>query len=271
MSNNYEDYEPSGATEYSGASGIHYSIKYGCLCRVSKEEQTEPGWVKKLLPQEDGSILTRWYRPAKLEGWITDIVWYDREHQGKPYSGYKMTLTAKGQNYIIDWPWNSRATNRLLMTALAIDYTKPLAVNAFTGREGDLVVTFNQLGEKVPQYFKKGDMGDCPEPVEYMEMGKKKWDWKETNLYLWNMMNDRIIPHVKRTALERGLASQPAGEVADDQYTGQPAQAATNAPSPIGEAHAAMAAPAAPVAAPVATVPSAPPATAASGDDDIPF
>ncbi len=265
MSNNYDNYEPSGATEYEGSNGIHYSIKYGCLCRVSKEEQTGAGWIKKLLPQEDGSTMVRWYRPAKLEGWITKIEWYDREHNGKPYRGYKMTLTAKGQNFIIDWPWNSRATNRLLMTALAIDYSKPLFVNAFTGREGDLVVTFKQLGEKVPQYFTKGDMGDCPPPTEYVELGKKKWDWKETNIYLWNMMNERIIPHVTKTALERGLDNQPSGEVAqEDQYTGQPVQqtAPTNAPSPIGDAHAAM-------AAPVAT--TVPPAVAASGDDDIPF
>ena len=274
MSNNYEDYEPSGATEYEGPRGTYYDIKYGCLCRISKTEQTGPGWLTKFITLDDGTELVRWYIPAKLEGYVNAIEWYDKEHLGKPYRGYKMTLTAKGQNYIIDWSWNSRATKRLLMTALAIDYEKPLFVNAFTGQEGDLVVTFKQLGESVPQYYKKDDMKDCPPPQEKWEMAKKVWDWSATNNFLWTMMAERVIPHVAKIAAERNLRQQPAGA---DEFTGQPQAAAAPDRSTTFQENPALAGrhvepwmPPHSTTTQTATAP--PPAVATAGsDDDIPF
>lgn len=198
--------EPRGAVEYTGANAKFLHIKYGCLCEVSKRQVA--GWTEhEIVDRDTGAITTKWIKIYKsLEAWVNKLEWYSREHQGTDYMGWKMHMSAGDTNYVLDLPLNNPATKKFMLSALNINFERPLEIKAWTDREtGKLAFWLQQDGESILQYYKKGDMKTCPEPQNKIGIGgKEKWDWEETNTFLWNEMQDRITPHIEKCAADRG-------------------------------------------------------------------
>lgn len=230
--------EPRGAVEHTGVNGKFIHIKYGCLCEVSKTPIE--GWMNPVNQKTGEVIPDKWIKVYKsLEVWIDKLEWYQRTHGQEEYLGWKMHASAGGIHYILDLPLNSEATKKFMMSARNIDYDVPLEVAAWTSRDdGKLAVWFKQNDKSVLQYYKKGDMKECPSPTQKLGIGgKAKWDWDATDAYLHNEMQNMIAPHIEKCAADRGYtAPAPA-----------PAPTATDLPTHSG------------------------PAGAIAAEDDIPF
>lgn len=254
--------EPKGAVEHTAANAKFVFIKYGCLCETSKTPIE--GWTNPVNQKTQQVIPDKWVKVYKsLEAWVNKLEWYERHHGDEDYLGWKMHMSAGSTNYILDLPLNSEATKKFMLSARNMDFEFPLEISAWTDRDtGKLAVWLKQDGQSVFQYYKKGDMKNCPEPVQVEAIGgKKKWDWVRTDTFLWQEMQDVIAPLIERIAKERGYKEPIA--TADMQYTG--GAVAQDSPSPAGA-----------VSAEVATQPSRP-AGAQHGrgcmcpDCDIPF
>lgn len=215
---------PRGAEEYAGTNSKFLNIKYGCLCEVSKTKVE--GWAEQeIVDRDTGEITVKWIKVYKfVEGWVNKLEWYDREFKGKPYMGWKMHLEANGINYILDLPLNNSATKKVMMSARSIDFNIPLEVRAWTNREdGKLAVWLKQCDVSVPQFYKKGDMKECPEPVEKLGIGgKKKWDWEATDTFLWREMQDHITPLIEECSRNRGVGMGASSTEAPPTSTPSP-------------------------------------------------
>lgn len=214
--------EPRGAEE-QGEKATYMNISYGCLCEISKTPV--PGWVEHQIKNRDTGVveMIKWIKVYKgLEIWVNDLKWYSRDHDGINYSGWKMHGEAGGINYVIDFSINNPGTKKLLFTARAIKWEDPLQINVWSNAEG-LQVQFKQDDVAIKQYYKKGDMKECPAPVQRQVMGKNKWDWDATNDFLWKDMEDVIVPHIRECAADRkaaDLAENPQQDAGLPAYSG---------------------------------------------------
>lgn len=211
--------QPRGATEYTGGNATFINIAYGCLCEVSKTPKE--GWKHPINQKTGDEILDKWIKPYKsLEGWINKLEWYSREHGDNVYMGWKMHMEAGGVNYILDLPLHSPATKKFMMSARNIDYDVPFEIAVWTDRDGKLAAWLKQNDQTVLQYYKKDDMKECPAPVRKEGVGGKvKWDWTDTDRFLWKEMQDVITPHVEKSADARGYTEPENAPVANGTPT----------------------------------------------------
>lgn len=197
--------EPRGAVEDRGPRAKYLDIKYGCLCEVSKTPVE--GWTKHDILDDDGVVkVTKWIKIYEsLEMWVDKLEWYSRTHESLEYSGWKMLGHAGDVNYSVDFALTSRATKRLMMVARSIDWDAPLDMRVWPeAGTGNIAINFKQNDTIVPQFYSKADMKECPAPSQKTVMGKTKWDWEETNDFLWREMNEVIAPHIEKSAADRG-------------------------------------------------------------------
>lgn len=210
--------EPRGAVEHTAGNARFFYIKYGCLCEVSKN--AIEGW-KNPIHQLTGEIITdRWIKsPKSLDGWVNKLEWYKRHHGENDYVGWKLHMSAGSDNYILDLPLNSQATQKFMLSARNLDFEFPLEISAWTDKDGKLAVWLKQDDQTVFQYYKKGDMKNCPEPVQKPAIGggKPNWDWDATDAFLWKEMQEVIAPQIEQIAKERGY--QEPAPVANDMPT----------------------------------------------------
>lgn len=226
--------EPKGAVEHAAANARYLYIKYGCLCEVSKT--AVEGWTHPVHQKTQEIIRDKWVKVYKsVEAWVNKLEWYDRTHGDEVYQGWKMHMSAGEVNYILDLPLNSEATKKFMMSARNMDFDMPLEIAAWTSREdGKLAVWLKQNDQSILQYYKKGDMKECPEPVQRPVIGGKlKWDWEATDAFLWNEMQNTIAPHIEKLAADRGYtaaAPQHAEQGSFPSHSGSTPAGATEAP-----------------------------------------
>jgi len=244
--------EPKGVTEHVGGNAKYLFVKYGCLCEVSKTPVE--GWRHPVNQKTGEEITDKWIKsPKSIEMWVDSLEWYDRKHGTEVYQGWKMHGNAGGVNYILDLPLNNEATKKIMFSAPNINFRRPLEIAAWTAlnertNKMELAVWLQQDGETILQFYKKDDMKDCPPPVQRAAVGGgSKWDWSDTDAFLWGMMEQQIAPLIKQCAAERASST--------------PAPARPTPPDEPGvPTHTGGAAPTAPSVAP-----------AANAEDDIPF
>lgn len=216
--------EPKGAVEYSGGNAKYLQVSYGCLCEVSKK--FIEGWVNPIHQLSGETIPDKWIKVYKeLEVWVNKLEWYEHKYGDNDYMGWKMHAEAGGINYILDLALNGSATQKFMFSARNINFNVPLEIAAWTNNsDGKLAVWLKQDGQTIFQYYKKGDMKNCPEPVQRSGIGGKvTWDWAETEKFLWNEMQTVITPAVAEAARLRDSENQRAYPTySEPEYSGQP-------------------------------------------------
>lgn len=219
--------EPRGAQEYTGGNAKYLQVSYGCLCEVSKTYVE--GWVNPINQMTGETIPDKWIKVYKaLEGWVNKLEWYDKTYGEKQYLGWNLHMEAGGVNYILDLALRGMTAKTFMFSARNIDFNVPLEFAIWTDNsDGKLAVWLKQNDQTVYQFYKKGDMKNCPPPIEREGIGgKKTWDWAETERFLWDEMQTVIAPAIeeaaKARAAERGHAPDYSHE--GEPYTQDPSQ-----------------------------------------------
>lgn len=252
--------EPKGAVEYHGGNAKYLQVAYGCLCEVSKKYVE--GWTNPVNQKTGETIPDKWIKVYKeLEAWVNKLEWYEKKFGENEFMGWNLHMEAGGVNYIVDLALNGTAAQKFMFSARNIDFNVPLEIAAWTNAEG-LAVWLKQNGESVLQYYKKGDMKDCPEPVQRTGVNNKIiWDWAATEKFLWDEMQQVITPAIAQAASARLAERQTAPVYSNEpepEFSGQ----ATNDYTGLSQNALASVAPATTAQAPGPNPPAQAPVTA---------
>lgn len=202
-----------GLEEYNNSGGLFLKVKHGHLCEESKTERE--GFKKVSGTLRDGTTYVKWIKPYKaVSGYVNDIEWYDREHEGRKFRGWNISIDADGTPCSLDIPFSSRINSRFLKLAENIDFRKPVRFSAWLDKKTD-TTAFNvqQDGVSVPQKYTRENPGDLPEPIQRRN---GEWDYGAQEDFLCDRMLEVVIPTVKAAAALRPLKNQqldPSGNV----------------------------------------------------------
>jgi hypothetical protein len=184
-----------GLQEQTDTGTIFLNVKHHSICTESKTEK--PGY--KLIEVENPRTkqkITKFIKQFKsVEALICKIEWYEREHEGTTYRGWKLSLDANGVPAALDLPFNSRAGNRFMKLAENLDFTQPVEFSAWYDAKGD-ATAFNvkQNGESVRQLYTRDNPGECPPPTQN-KLGK--WNFDAQEEFLLDRMETVVIPRVE--------------------------------------------------------------------------
>jgi hypothetical protein len=111
------------------------SVKHGSLCLESNESQDgyEEVTVHNPSTDEDQTKYVRRY--AALDGKITKLEWYDREHNGIRFLGLKIHIRDGGNFFQIDLPFNKRHFDYFTKVMDNIDFSQPVEFHAWPDKK----------------------------------------------------------------------------------------------------------------------------------------
>lgn len=163
-----------GLEEYGEGNGVFLKIKHGCICQESKTEKEGYKKVEGVL--RDGTPWKKWIRPYKaVSGFVDKIERYDREHEGRKFRGWNITINDGENQYLLDIPFDSKVNSRWMKLAESIDYTKPVRFSAWTDKKTDsTAINLTQEGVSVPQKYTREEPNGLPEPTQ---RASGKWDY----------------------------------------------------------------------------------------------
>jgi hypothetical protein len=196
-----------GLQEATATGTTYLHVKHHSIVEESKTPIVgfEPVEVENPRTKEKFTKYIKRYRG--VEALVCKIEWYEREHEGTPFMGYKLHLDAAGSPCVLDLPLKSRVTSRFMKLAENIDFTQPVEFSAWYDKQSDSTAFNVKQGERsVPQKYTKEDPGDCPAPVQ--SKVTKKWNFDAQTEYLMGVMDEIVIP-----AVEAAQNEMPAGEV----------------------------------------------------------
>lgn len=194
-----------GYVQKQESTGLRLTVKYGSICEISK--QAREGFEEIKVPDvSTGEELTKHIRRYDtVEALITDIEWRDT---GKQYTvrfmSWRIHLrNAQGEPAVLELPFKSNASDRFMKLSENIDYARPVEFRAWKDTKSDKDKTAFYVGQRVneadeksvavPQKYRRGDMGECPEGVE--ELGE--WNFAAQRKFLHSQMINVVIPKVK--------------------------------------------------------------------------
>jgi hypothetical protein len=220
-----------------GDSGIVYLvIKHGSLCQESKKPVEGYTPVKVTNPQTNEELTKYVKRYSSVEGYVTKLEWYSREHEGRKYNGFKVSLNANNSPVVLDLVYNTAPFNRFLKCAENLDFTQPVEFSAWSTPEG-IAFTMRQNDINVPQKYTRDNPGDCPEPVQDEITGK--WDYSQQTRWLWNRVMKKVIPAVAAADNPEAASAPKQQEKTEDngeddgeelpKFSGPPAKPAQRA------------------------------------------
>src|SRR5688572_2415022 len=97
-----------GLQEQSASGTTYLVIKHSSICEESKTPVVgfEPVEVENPRTHEKITKYIKRYRG--VEALVCKIEWYEREHEGTPFMGYKVHLDAAGVPCVLDLPLKAR-------------------------------------------------------------------------------------------------------------------------------------------------------------------
>lgn len=195
-----------GLEEYGEGAGTFLKIKHGCICQESKTEKEGYKKVEGVL--RDGTPWKKWIRPYKaVSGYIDKIERYDREHEGRKFRGWNITINDGENQYFLDIPFDSKVNSRWMKLAEAIDYTKPVRFSAWTDKKTDsTAINLQQDGVSVPQRYTREEPNGLPEPTQRTS---GKWDYSAQEDFLIERLTKFVIPNVETIAAKRNGVDKP--------------------------------------------------------------
>lgn len=200
--------------EKRAAQAVYVGIKERSLCEERKfsgndtpetqDDLKRAGFklVKRPIGKTDQRI-KKWVRYyGFVEGYITDLVWFDREHNGVKYRGYKIHMQDGSETYILDLLLNQNTWDIWCKTAENIDFTKKINISVWHDRKDDSTAfRICQDGKTVKRRYTMEHMGDCP-PAQKDELDGT-WDFKAQKRYLFKRMADVVIPAIHAAKANR--------------------------------------------------------------------
>ena len=189
-----------GLQKESDSGMLYLAVKHHSICHESKTEQTGHVPIVVENPRSKEKITKYIEKYKAVEALICHIEWYEREHDGKKYRGFKLSLNAAGTPCVLDIPFKSRACGRFMKLAENIDPTQPVEFSAWYDKKDD-ATAFNvkQGGKAVPQKYTLENPGDCPR-AEKDEAGDL--DFRAQTRFLLGRMKDVVIPRVEAAGNE---------------------------------------------------------------------
>jgi hypothetical protein len=192
--------------EYGESNGTYLKIKHSCICQESKTEKD--GYKKVEGTLKDGTPWKKWIRPYKaVSGYVDKIERYDREHEGRKFRGWNITINDEGTRYFLDIPFDSRVNGRWMKLAESIDYNKPVRFSAWHDKKSDsTALNVQQDGVSVPQKYTREEPNGLPEPIQ---RSSGKWDYGAQEDFLVERLIKFVIPNVELVAANRNGVGEP--------------------------------------------------------------
>lgn len=201
-----------GFQKDTGSNILFLGFNDGSISETSKKPREGFEEVVRIdrTTKEPYSIYIQRYR--SVEAYVTNIEWYDRNYNERRYMGWKIHLkTDKGDEAVLDMPFESMVCKRFMKLAENIDFTKPVEFRAWKdGKNTAFMVA--QDGQSVPQFYSKDhnmkseeNPDGCPPPVQ--SAITQKWDWTAQTEYLFTKMQTVVIPRVKAAAADLQLGT----------------------------------------------------------------
>lgn len=176
------------------SDGVFLQIKHHCICQESRSprEGFVPIDVKNV---RTGETITKYIKRYRgVEALVKKIEWYDREHDGTRFMGWKLLLDANGIACTLDFPFESRMGDRFMKTAENVDFARPVEFSAWKGPDDKTALTIKQGGQNVPQKYTKDNPGECPVPVKGFN---GKWNFDKQKEFLHKRMLEVVIPKLQ--------------------------------------------------------------------------
>lgn len=191
-----------GFQERSTGNGKFFVIKHNTICEESAKEK--PGFepVEVMNPQTKEVSIRFIKRYAALEAMVTRIEWRDTGDQyDQRYTSWKIHLDADGDKGVLEIPFQSRASSRLMKLAENIDFTRPVEFRAWRDAKTESTAFFvgqrededDEKSISVPQKYTRENPGDCPEPVKRLG---GKWSFDDQMEFLHERMMSVVIPRI---------------------------------------------------------------------------
>lgn len=197
------------------SDGVFLQIKHHCICQESRSprEGFVPIDVKNV---RTGETITKYIKRYKgVEALVRKIEWYDREHDGTRFMGWKLVLDANGTSCTLDFPFESRMGDRLMKTAENIDFSQPVEFSAWKGPDDKTALTIKQGNQNIPQKYTKDNPGECPVPVKGFN---GKWNFDKQKEFLHQRMKEVVIPSLQ--ALHGSPATAERSEISESNGHG---------------------------------------------------
>lgn len=205
------------------------TVKHHAFCLESKEPAEGYKAIEVFNPstQQNQTKYVKLF--SELDGFLDEIRWYNREHDGKTYSG--LNLTVRDGDFVaqLDLPTGKRSFDTFLRFAENLDFNLPITFVAFKGRDDKTAFFAKQKGETVKWKFTKDNPHGCPEPRKSRTTGK--WDFSDTTDWLLERLLEQVCPMVEAAASAR---THDAGASAHLKTKAKAVGSAVDADDPFG-------------------------------------
>jgi hypothetical protein len=191
-----------GVTRQSETNAMHLSIKDWSLWQEIKNKAEGCETIKVTNP-EDKTVLDKYgYKYESLVGRVVHLAEYKREWKGKVFSGFKLHVQDGADKFILDMPYTSRILRNFLHTCPNMNWSKPLSIRAFKGKndkgEPEQAIWFQQDEQTVKFYFTKDNPHGMPAPKQHPRT--QKWDFSEQQEWLIERMMNDTAPAIAAAA-----------------------------------------------------------------------
>ncbi len=122
-----------------------------------------------------------------IDGYIVGGKVERKEIGGAVIESIVLKIKDGSEIFNLNIPWGSKMRDALVKSLPNIDVTKPVEVVVFPDKEDkSAVLLLKQSGENVKWHYTKDNPNGLPQPVQKTVKGVKKWDFSETETFLWN-------------------------------------------------------------------------------------
>lgn len=195
-----------GLQRQTDSNAVYLAAKHFCLWQELKQPREGSVSVEVTNPETKQVITKHGFRNKTVEGRAVKMEPYKREHAGKKYIGYKLHLQDGPDLFVLDFPYESIFLRNFLKVAPNVDWTKPLSISVFKGKDDD--------GEPQQSYWFRQKVGDDyqtlkwaftrehpngqPEPVKNARTDK--WDFSTQQEWLVDKLDNETIPAIMEAA-----------------------------------------------------------------------
>lgn len=219
-----------GYVQKQSDNGLRFIVKYHSICEVSRKEKE--GFEEiKVQDVSSGEEITKYVRRYDaLEALVTKIEFRDTKQQyDTRFMSWLIHLTnAEGKPAVLEIPFKTNASDRFMKLAENINFTKPVEFRVWCDTSGKKDKTAFYVGQRVdaadeksisvPQKYRRGEMGDCPEPVEELD----GWNYSAQLKYLHSQMLNVVVPRVEAANAMRNAEPEPEFEQESESEESNP-------------------------------------------------
>lgn len=210
-----------GYIQKQGPNGLRFTVKYHSICEVSRKEKD--GFEEIKVPDvSTGEEITKYVRRYDtIEAMVTKIEFRDTKQQYETrFMSWLIHLrNAENQPAVLEIPFKTNASDRFMKLAENIDFARPVEFRAWCDTTGKKDKTAFYVGQRVneadeksvavPQKYRKGNMGNCPEAVEELD----GWNYSAQLRYLHGQVVNIVIPRVEAiNAMKDEVPPEEEGE-----------------------------------------------------------